>query len=152
LPLCHAVQRDQGHLSNEAMEWIAQKLEVSPMKVYEVVTFYPYFRQNPIGKHHLRLCRTLSCALCGSYAAMDKLKETFGCEPGEVSPDGTATFEFAECLASCHTGPVMLVDDELIEHIDDAKIEQIAEKLRNGEPVRAAEFNTKTQEMLKSEV
>lgn len=146
LPLCHAVQRDQGFLSNEAMEWIAQKLDVAPIKVFEVVTFYPYFRTKPIGKHHLRLCRTLSCALAGSYSAMDKLKETFGCNPHETSPDGSVTFEFVECLASCHNGPVMLVDDELIEKIDAAKIEQIAQKLQNGEPVRAADFNQPKKE------
>jgi NADH-quinone oxidoreductase subunit E len=132
LPVLHAVQRDQGYISNEAMEWIAGKLEVAPINVYEVVTFYPYFRRHPIGRHHIRVCRTLSCALCGSYKIADVLKEEFGCELGETSPDGSATIEFAECLASCHTGPVMLVDEELVEKVDEDKARAIARKIKEG--------------------
>ena len=130
LPVLHAVQRDQGYISSQAMEWVADKLEVAPIHVYEVVTFYPYFRQHPIGRRHIRLCRTLSCALCGSYKIADVLKQEFGCDLNEVAPDGSATIEFVECLASCHTGPVLMVDDELVEHVDEKKARELARKIK----------------------
>ena len=67
LPLLHLVQEDVGWISTEAIEWIATKLELQPINVYEVVTFYPMFRQKPIGRRHIKVCRTLSCALTGGY-------------------------------------------------------------------------------------
>ncbi len=131
LPILHAVQRDQGYISQEAMEWVAEKLDVTPINVYEVVTFYPYFRQHPIGRRHIRVCRTLSCALCGSYKIADVLKEEFGCELNQISPDGSATIEFVECLASCHTGPVLMVDDDLHENVNEEKARDIARKIKS---------------------
>lgn len=130
LPILHAVQRDQGYISNEAMEWIAGKTGVAPINVLEVVTFYPYFRQHPIGRRHIRVCRTLSCALCGSYKIADVLKEEFECDLNDVSADGSATIEFVECLASCHTGPVLMIDDDLIEKVDEDKAREIARKIK----------------------
>ena len=67
LPLLHLVQEEQGYISSAAIEWIAQKLELQPINVYELVTFYPMFRQQPIGRRHIKVCRTLSCALAGGY-------------------------------------------------------------------------------------
>src|ERR1043166_7856775 len=67
LMLVHAVQERFGFIQKEAMEWIATKLELQPINIYELVTFYPMFRQNPVGKAHIKVCRTLSCALGGSY-------------------------------------------------------------------------------------
>src|ERR1051326_3743530 len=67
LMLLHALQEHFGYLTKEAIEWTAAKLGLQPINIYELVTFYPMFRQEPIGKYHLRVCRTLSCALGGSY-------------------------------------------------------------------------------------
>ena len=130
LPLLHAVQADQGYISDEAMEWVAAKLGIQPVNVLEVVTFYPYFRRTPFGKHHIRICRTLSCALNGSYAVAEVFKQEFGCELGENSKDGLVTLEFAECLASCHTGPNVLVDETLYNKVDEAKAREIAQKIK----------------------
>ncbi len=130
LPVLHAVQADQGYLSDEAMEWVAAKLGIAPVNVLEVATFYPYFRRKPFGKHHIRVCRTLSCAMNGSYSILDVFKEEFGVAPGEVSKDGLVTIEFAECLASCHTGPNVLVDETLYQHVDADKAREIARKIK----------------------
>lgn len=130
MPVIHAVQADQGYISDEAMEWIAAKLDIQPVNVLEVVTFYPFFRRKPIGKHYVRICRTLSCALNGSHSLIDVFKEEFGCEPGETSADGLITFEFAECLASCHTGPNVLVDETLFQKVDEAKAHEIARMIK----------------------
>jgi NADH-quinone oxidoreductase subunit E len=130
LPLLHLVQEDAGFISPEAIEWIAQKLELQPINVYEVVTFYPMFRQQPIGRRHIKVCRTLSCALTGGYKVCDEFQKQFGCRTGEVSADGEVTIEFVECLASCGTGPVVLIDDELHERVDPAKAQELSNQIK----------------------
>ncbi|MBN2069377.1 MAG: NAD(P)H-dependent oxidoreductase subunit E [Opitutales bacterium] len=130
LPILHAVQKDQGYISKEAMEWVAEKTETRPIDVYGVVSFYPFFREHPIGKHYIRLCRTLSCALSGSYNLLEAIKREFGCDLNKTSDDGLFTLEFAECLASCGSGPVMMIDDDLYERLTEEKIKQIAADYR----------------------
>src|SRR5580700_11897475 len=70
MPLLHLIQEHFGYISDEAIMWIAQKLEIQPINVLELVTFYPMFRRKPIGHTHIRVCRTLSCAMAGSYGLM----------------------------------------------------------------------------------
>jgi NADH-quinone oxidoreductase subunit E len=136
LPLLHLVQEDQGYISKEAIEWIAAKLELQPINVYELVTFYPMFRQEPIGRRHIKVCRTLSCALNGGYKVCESLEKEFCTHRGEVSPDGEVTIEFVECLASCGSGPVVMVDDELHERVDAAKVSEIAAQIRREAAAR----------------
>ena len=132
LPLLHLIQEDAGWISTEAIEWIAQKLELQPINVYEVVTFYPMFRQKPIGRRHIKVCRTLSCALIGGYKVCDQFQKEFNCHTGEISPDGEVTIEFVECLASCGTGPVVLIDDDLYEKVDCAKATALSEQIKTA--------------------
>ena len=130
LPLLHLIQEDVGWISTEAIEWIAAKLELQPINVYEVVTFYPMFRQKPIGRRHIKVCRTLSCALTGGYKVCDQFQKEFGCHTGEVSADGEVTIEFVECLASCGSGPVVMIDDDLHEKVDAAKVKALSDQIR----------------------
>ena len=130
LPLLHLVQEDAGYISQEAIEWIAQKLELQPINVYELVTFYPMFRQQPIGRRHIKVCRTLSCALLGGYKTCETFEKEFGVHRGEVSKDGEVTIEFVECLASCGTAPVVMIDDELHEKVDGAKAKQLSDQIK----------------------
>jgi len=113
LPLLHLVQEEQGCVSPAAVEWIAAKLELQPINVQELVTFYPMFRQQPVGRRHVKVCRTLSCALNGGRHTCAELEKQFDCHAGETSPDGAVHLEFVECLASCGSGPVVMVDDDL---------------------------------------
>lgn len=136
LPLLHLIQEDAGWISTEAIEWIAQKLELQPINVLEVVTFYPMFRQKPIGRRHIKVCRTLSCALTGGYKVCDEFQKEFGVHPGEVSADGEVTIEFVECLASCGTGPVVLIDDDLHEKVDCAKARALSEQIKAAAKAR----------------
>lgn len=127
LPVLHALQHHFGHIEEEAVEWAAAKLELEPIKVLEVVTFYPGFRQTAPGKYHIRVCRTLSCAMAGSYELMESICEKADIDrsgvthhdPIAVSKDGKFSIEFAECLASCGTGPVCLVGDVFHEAVSD---------------------------------
>ncbi|MCH6255659.1 NAD(P)H-dependent oxidoreductase subunit E [Puniceicoccaceae bacterium K14] len=130
MPLLHAIQKDIGFLSNEAAEWVANKLGIEPINVLSVITFYPFFRQHKIGKRHIRVCRTLACAMAGASKVCDKMLSEFDAELNGVSPDGEVTVEFAECLASCGSAPVMLVDDELYENLDSAKATDICNKIK----------------------
>ena len=127
LPVLHHLQHHFGYLSDDAVEWTAAKLGLEPIKVLEVVTFYPGFRQEAPGKYHIRVCRTLSCAMAGSYDLMESLCEKAGIDrsgvthhhPIAVSEDGKFSIEFAECLASCGFGPVCMVNDDFYESVND---------------------------------
>jgi len=136
LPLLHLVQEDIGFIPDEAIEWIAAKLELQPINIYELVTFYPMFRRQPIGRRHIKVCRTLSCALMGGYKTCAEFRQQFGCELGETSADGEATVEFVECLASCGTAPVVMIDEELHQKVDAAKARELSEKIKSESGVR----------------
>ncbi|MSU72357.1 MAG: NAD(P)H-dependent oxidoreductase subunit E [Opitutus sp.] len=130
LPLLHLVQEDAGYISQEAVAWIAAKLELEPINIYELVTFYPMFRQKPIGRRHVKVCRTLSCALLGGYKTCETFEQEFNTHRGEISPDGEVTIEFVECLASCGTAPVVLIDDDLHEKVDVAKAKELSNQIK----------------------
>lgn len=130
LPLLHLIQEDVGHISDQAIEWIAQKLELELINVLEVVTFYPMFRRAPIGRRHIKVCRTLSCALLGGYQTCETFQQEFNTTLGKTSPDGEVTVEFVECLASCGTAPVVLIDETLHEKVDCAKARELSAQIR----------------------
>ncbi len=130
LPLLHLIQEEVGYIPEEAITWVAEKLGLQPINVYEIVTFYPMFRRQPIGRRHIKVCRTLSCALMGGFKLCEKFEQEFNTHRGAVSPDGEVTVEFVECLASCGTAPVVMVDDELHEQVDTAKAQQIADRIK----------------------
>ncbi|MCF6312591.1 MAG: NAD(P)H-dependent oxidoreductase subunit E [Verrucomicrobiales bacterium] len=133
LPLLHLMQEHFGYISEDAVVWVAEKLELEPIRVLEVVTFYPGFRQKQVGKHHIRVCRTLSCAMAGSAELMDEFCKKTGIDrssvshhdPIAVSEDGKYSIEFAECLAGCGTGPVCMVNDDFHELVGAEKMEEI---------------------------
>lgn len=142
LPLLHIVQHRFGYISADSITWVANKLGLEPIKVLEVVTFYPGFRQSAPGKFHIRVCRTLSCAMGGSHELMEKLCELTGidrskCDPHHhpiaVSPCGRFSVEFAECLASCGTAPVCMVNDDFHEGISADRAKALLDRYAAGE-------------------
>ena len=137
LPLLHLVQHKFGYISGAAIKWVAGKLGLEPIQVLEVVTFYPGFRQSAPGKYHIRVCRTLSCAMGGSHELMERLCQRTGidrsqCDPHHhpiaVSPCGNFSVEFAECLAACGTAPVCMVNDDFHEAVTADKAEELLGK------------------------
>jgi len=129
LMLLHAVQAHFGYISREAVEWIAARLELQPINVYELVTFYPMFHAKPVGRYHLKVCRTLSCALGGSYELHEHFCRKLGLDPQKHGPqttsDGKFTVEFVECLASCGSAPVMMCNDEFHEGVTEKRADEI---------------------------
>jgi NADH-quinone oxidoreductase subunit E len=134
LMFLHAIQEHFGHISKEAMEWVAAKLELQPINVFELVTFYPMFRQEPAGKHQLKVCRTLSCALGGSHKLHEHFCKKLGLDSHahgvQTTKDGRFSVEFVECLASCGTAPVMMCNDDFHEGVTNEKADQIMEKCK----------------------
>ena len=128
MPLLHLWQEHFGFISDDAVLWIAEKLGLQPINILELVTFYPMFRRQPAGKTHIRVCRTLSCAMAGSFELMENLSATLGIErppdgegthnPITITGDGKYSVEFVECLASCHTAPVCMIGEQLYENVD----------------------------------
>jgi NADH-quinone oxidoreductase subunit E len=127
--LLHAIQERFGYISRQAVEWIARKLELQPINVYELVTFYPMLHQRPVGKYHLRVCRTLSCALGGSYKLHEHLCRKLGLDAdghgAQTTKDGNYTVEFVECLASCGTAPVMMCNEAFHEGVTEKRADEI---------------------------
>ena len=129
LMLLHGFQERFGYISRQAVEWIAARLELQPINIYELVTFYPMFHQQQVGKYHLRVCRTLSCALGGSYKLHEQLCKKVGLDAHQhgpqTTPDGKYTVEFVECLASCGTAPVMMCNEAFYEGVVERKADEI---------------------------
>jgi NADH-quinone oxidoreductase subunit E len=134
LMVLHALQERFGWLSKEAIEWTASKLDLQPINVYELVTFYPMFRQEPVGKYVLRICRTLSCALGGSKRLHEHFCARLGLDAHkhgiQTTKDGRFSIEFVECLASCGTAPVMMCNEDFYEGVSDAKADEILGKCK----------------------
>jgi NADH-quinone oxidoreductase subunit E len=132
LMFLHAIQEHFGCVTPEAMEWTAKKLGLQPINIYELVTFYPMFRQEPGGRHQIKICRTLSCALGGSHELRDYICKKLGLDESEHGPqttkDGKFTVEFVECLASCGTAPVMMVGDKFYEGVSHQQADEIVAK------------------------
>src|SRR5260370_37429528 len=127
MPLLHLWQEHFEFISDEGVQWIAAKLNLQPINILELVTFYPMFRRERAGKTHIRVCRTLSCAMAGSYQLMENLCAATGIDrrghgdgmhnPISVSADGNCSIEFVECLASCGTSPACMIGEELSQNV-----------------------------------
>ena len=137
LPLLHLWQEHFDFINDDAVTWIAAKLGLQPINILELVTFYPMLREKRAGKTHIRVCRTLSCAMAGSYQVMENFCAATGIQrktagdgihtPISVSADGNFSIEFVECLASCGTAPVCMVNDKLHENVDPNSVVDLSE-------------------------
>ena len=130
LPALWLAQGQFSYLSLETMEYVAGLLDVSPAHVYSVATFYTMFHLKPVGKHHLQVCRTLSCALMGSDNILEHLKKKLKIQENEVTPDGKFSLCTVECLASCGTGPAMMVNEKYHEGLNPKKVDDILANLK----------------------
>jgi NADH-quinone oxidoreductase subunit E len=136
LPLLHLIQEHFGYIQDEAITWVAAKLGLEPINVLELVTFYPMLRREPAGKHHIRVCRTLACAMAGGYQLRDTFCKYAGIsQPGDghgahilKSEDGKYSIEFVECLASCGFAPVCMINDDFFEAVTQDEVPQLLER------------------------
>jgi len=129
LPVLHVAQKEFGWISSEAMELVAQELNLSTAHVYGVVTFYTMYNRQPVGKYHLQVCRTLSCAMMGSQKIVDYLKKKLRIELRETTPDKKFTLSEVECLASCGTAPAMMINEKYFENLTEEEMDKILASL-----------------------
>jgi len=132
IPLLHLCQEQNGWISEEVINFVAHKLDLPPVHVKGVVTFYTLFNTEPVGKHQVWVCRTLPCALRGGVEILKHCEKRLGIHQGQTSADGKVTLRFAECLASCGTAPMMQVDKDYYENLTVEKVDEILGKLQNG--------------------
>lgn len=132
LPLLHLAQKENGYLSEPVMRHVAEILDLTPIQVYEVATFYSMFNLKPVGKYLLQVCHNLSCSLMGADSLLDYLREKLSIDVGETTPDNMFTLKTVECLASCGTAPVMQINDDYHENLTREKVDALLERLRSN--------------------
>jgi NADH-quinone oxidoreductase subunit E len=130
LPVLYLAQQEFGYLGEEAIAYVAKILEQPPARVHGVVSFYTMLNMKPIGRHHIQVCRTLSCALRGAAKITGFLKQKLGIELGQTTADRRFTLSEVECLASCGTAPMMQINDDYYESLTEAKVTEILESLK----------------------
>lgn len=130
IPALHIAQGEQGWLSEETQAEVAGILELTPQAVREVVSFYTMFHQRPIGKYLLQVCRNLSCCLKGGHRLQRQIEERLSIQEGETTQDGRFTLISVECLGSCGTAPVVMVNDAYHENVTPQEIERLLTELK----------------------
>lgn len=131
LPALHLAQKAWGGwLPDEAIAAVAAELDLPVSKVYGVVTFYDLYHQSPVGRHRIRVCTNLSCELRGSAEIMETLKQELGVGEEEITPDGRCSYVHFECLGSCDTAPMMMVDEEYHENLTPRRVREILQRLK----------------------
>jgi len=148
MPLLDLAQRQNGGwLTRAAMDYVAEMLGMAPIRVYEVATFYTMYNLKPVGKHHVQICTNLPCWLRGSDAIVATCKKTLGIEMGETTPDGKFTLSEAECLGACVNAPMMQINDDYYEDLDEGSTVSILSELKiGGTPKTGSQIGRKTCE------
>jgi len=129
LPVLHLVQTEVGFVSQQAEKQVASLLNIKPIKVKEVVTFYTMFNQEPLGKYHIQVCANLSCSLLGAESLIDHLKDKLGIGVGETTSDKKFTLTTVECLGACEQAPCMMINFDYFGNLDKEKVDNILDGL-----------------------
>jgi NADH-quinone oxidoreductase E subunit len=129
LPLLHIAQQEFGFISPDSEERVAEILEIKPIRVREVVTFYTMLNREPVGKYSIQVCSNLSCTLLGSEKLIDYLKEKLGIKPGQTTKDKKFTLSVVECLGACEQAPCMMINFDYYGNLDKKKIDKILDGL-----------------------
>ncbi len=133
LPLLEMGQRqNEGWISKSVIEEVASKLEMPFMRVYEVVTFYSMFNLKPVGKYLMQFCRTTPCWLRGAETVEHACKKYLGIDMNETTQDGMFTLKQVECLGACVNAPVVQINDDYHEDLDEKSIIALIDKLRGN--------------------
>ncbi|WFD17770.1 hypothetical protein MARU1_003833 [Malassezia arunalokei] len=144
IPLLHLAQKQNDNwLSISAMNHVAEVLEMPPMRVYEVATFYTMFNRTPVGKYFVQVCTTTPCMLggCGSTAVLEAIEKHLGIKAGHTTPDKLFTVIEVECLGACANAPMVQINDEYYEDLTPSSVVAVLEGLARGEPVKPGPQN-----------
>ena len=130
MPILQEVQRSQSHVPPYAMQVIADLLDIHPVEVYSVVSFYSFLDERPKGRFVIRLCRTISCDLEGKERVARQLENDLGVGFGQTTPDGRFSLEWANCIGMCDQGPALLVNDRVYTRVTPDGVHDILEECR----------------------
>ncbi|HYC03085.1 MAG TPA: NADH-quinone oxidoreductase subunit NuoE [Azospirillaceae bacterium] len=134
MPLLDLAQRQNANwLPRSAMDYIARLLEMPPIRVYEVASFYTMYNRKPVGKHFVQVCTTTPCWLRGSDEVLHACEKKLGIKAGETTPDGQYTVIEVECLGACVNAPMVQIGDDYFEDLDGPAMEAILDALNRGE-------------------
>ena len=130
LPCVRRIQEDRGYVSDEDIQQLAAYLGVPQIQIEEVLSFYTQFRRKPIGRWHLQFCHNVSCSMNGAERILEHVEHKLGLKPGQTTPDGRFTLSVVECLGSCGTAPMMMVNEGYHENLTRAKVDELLEGLK----------------------
>ena len=121
--------QNRGFLTDDLMDAVAEYLDMRPIAVYEVATFYSMYELEPVGKHKICVCTNISCMLCGSDKIVDQLTSKLGIKLGETTTDGRFTLKEVECLGACVNAPMFQIGDTYYENLTEEKVNQVLDGL-----------------------
>jgi NADH-quinone oxidoreductase subunit E len=130
IPLLFVVQRERGWIDNPGVNFLAEFLDLEITDVWETATFYSMFNLRPVGRHHIQICKTLSCKIMGEPEITEHICSRLGIHPGETTEDGKYTVSLVECLGSCGTAPMMQIGFDYYEDLTTGKVDQILDSLK----------------------
>jgi NADH-quinone oxidoreductase subunit E len=134
LPALQIVQEERGSLDSEGIEWLAQQFNLAAAEIIEVASSYSLLRRTTVGKYHIQICRTLSCAICGATDLKEAIEERLHLQEGLISPDGMWSYEEVECLGACGGAPALMINDVLFENVSPEKFDQIITRIEKDKP------------------
>lgn len=132
LPCLRRIQEDRGYIADEDIDGLVEYLDVPRIQIEEVLTFYSMLRRKPIGRFHLQVCHNVSCTMRGAERMIDSLSRRLGVQPGQTTPDGRFTLSRVECLGSCGTAPVVMVNERYHELQSEESLEQLVAELERS--------------------
>ncbi len=129
IPLLFVIQRERGWVDNQGVNFLAKFLDLEVTDVWETATFYSMFNLRPVGRHHIQICKTLSCKIMGEPDITNHICGKLGIKPGESTEDGKYTVTLVECLGSCGTAPMMQIGFDYHEDLTIEKVDKIVDSL-----------------------
>ena len=130
LPCLRRIQEDRGYVADSDIDGLVEYLRVPRIQVEEVLSYYSQFRRVPVGRWHLQVCRNVSCSMRGAERVLDQLSSKLGVVPGQTTPDGRFTLSTVECLGSCGTAPVVVVNETYHEDMVPEKLDALLQGLK----------------------
>ena len=125
IPLLFVVQRERRYIDNQGVNFLAKFLDLEVTDVWETATFYSMLNMRPVGRHHIQICKTLSCKIMGEPEITEHICNKLGIHPGETTEDGKFTVSLVECLGSCGTAPMMQIGFDYHEDLTTEKVDKI---------------------------
>ena len=129
IPLLFVIQRERGYVDNQGANFLAKFLDLEVTDVWETATFYSMFNMRPVGKHHIQICKTLSCKIMGEPEITEHICNRLGIHAGETTEDGKFTISLVECLGSCGTAPMLQVGFDYHEDLTIEKVDKLLDSL-----------------------